>query len=286
MTTTDMASSDPAGIRAVLDAGATLADPIVFDVDTDPQVYVAVVPNGYSIKQLTVDTTELQDRPRRKRGTVVVRDTTSWVQYWLKHATPTAEAYADAASARITGVLNANGGTDGSPEWGDHQVVLQLTRTPAFARWVEASGKWQSQHAFAEFIEQSLPEIQSPDAATMLELAQTFEATTGVEFQSSQRLSSSERRLVYRETIDAKAGQAGQIDVPTELSLLLQPYRGGPVVNVRAWFRYRIRPSGLELCVVLDRVDDVLDVVFTDLSQELTDAIDGTPILQGSPPRT
>lgn len=270
-------------IAEALRAGAALAAPErVYRTAEEPVQTHFVAPDGYQVVTVDTDTEQWLDQPRRKTGQVEVRDAESFLAYFTKHATPAAEVYADEDNGRVVAVLNAS--SKEQAEWGDHCLVLALKHTPAWLRWTRPDGKLLGQVAFAEHIEAGLPEIVEPDAAHMLELAQTFEATKGVDFESSQRLSSGERQFTYKETISAKAGQKGHITVPTQFVVALAPWRGGPAYRVTARFRYRISPEGLQLGYVLDRVEDVLEGAFADVCSEVAGGVGERPLLMGPAP--
>lgn len=274
------------GIDAAIRAGSAIAEH-TFHAATDTPgtqgTYLHVVPDGYKVVTTQVDDERLLPCPRRKTGTVVVRDAASFLAYFGKHAPLNAEVFADDEKGTVTAVLNAHGGVGGDAQWQDHRLVLRMVPSPAWVAWTDRSGKYLPQVEFAEFIEANLPDIAEPPAAAMLELAQTFEATKSVDFESSHRLSSGERRLEYKETLAAKAGQRGQIDIPTQITLGLAPWRGGDVYRVTARFRYRIADGRLLLGYVLDRPEDVLDAAFREICSQIADELDGRPLLHGLP---
>lgn len=220
------------------------------------------------------------DRPRRKTGTYKVTLDDHLREYLSKHAIPETEMWADVDNATVTAVINAPGGT--APGWSDHRIVLQLRHTDDWRDWTGSDKKMVSQTEFAEFIEQHAPNIVSPDAATMLELAQTFKAATKVDFESSRRIKSGETQLVYRENMEATAGRKGEVAIPDEIKIGIEVYEGGVAYGVTARFRYRIVDGNLLLGYVLSRPRDVLRDAFGAICDHLADET-GLPIWQGSP---
>lgn len=263
----------------------------LYTAATEPRVYkddagsdqalVYLIPNGYRAE--TVDVSKYADTPSRKRGAVVLKDADSFVAYVNQHGEDgRTTIYADVARACAVAVLNGPSGSEAG--WSDHTASLALTLTPAWNRWSAASGSWQTQESFAEFVEESLADFHDPDAGHMLELAQTFSATTSVDFESGIRLHSGERQLTYKETTAAKAGQKGSLEIPERFTIGLAPYKGGPSFKVEGWLRYRITNGTLALCVKLHRADEVLDLAFTetvtDLREHLT--VEDLLILNGA----
>jgi uncharacterized protein YfdQ (DUF2303 family) len=174
----------------------------------------------------------LLDKPRRKHGEVRIDAPESFCSFVDRHSENDTLVYAHLDSVQLVAVFN-----DAAADyagWADHRALMTLQTTPEWKRWVQSDGKLMNQGDFAEFIEDGSLEIVEPDAATMLELAQTFEAKTNVEFKSSTILESGQRRLDYEETIAAKAGTKGQIEIPKELTLGLSPFVGVQPFSVTA----------------------------------------------------
>jgi uncharacterized protein YfdQ (DUF2303 family) len=221
--------------------------------------------------------------PRRKVGTYTVRAPESFAAYLAKHGVEETEVWADPVGLRIVGVVNAHG-APGVTGWGDHRVVLPIEHTVAWKAWAQHDGKLLGQSDFAELIEERAVDIVRPAAADMLELAQTFQATIGVEFGSSKLLSSGERRLEYRETVDAKAGRAGALEIPRDFDLALVPFEGAQPFKVNARFRYRITDGTLRVGYRLTRPEDVIREAFESVV-ETVHGLDGTPdvIFRGVP---
>ncbi|MBF6459830.1 DUF2303 family protein [Nocardia puris] len=206
------------------------------------------------------------DFPRRDRGTSVVRDVASFAALLGLPGGPEAVIFADEARGTVTAILNYSG-------WRDHRITLELHQSEQLARWLAHNGRLVSQEAFVELIEDSVGDIVNPTAADMLEIAQSFEATKGVQFESGRRSQSGAVRFRYTEQIDARAGQAGDLEVPEQFTLHLPVWRGGNLVEVRASLRYRIGREGLRLGFKITSLDDLLRVAFDDIVRHVGSAI-------------
>lgn len=279
--------SDLTETRAdLINLGAALHDNRQsYRADQVPDVETALVPDGYQLVSNLIDPAieALRSAPRRVRADVTVTDAASWLAYFAKHSQPGTEVFGDVQSSTVTAVLNAPVAPD-EPAWGDHRLTLKLAHSPAWTAWTERNGQLMSQTEFAEHIEDRTPDLVEPDAATMLEVAQSVRATTNVTFESGTRLHDGQRKFQYAEKMESKAGQRGELAIPTTLSLQLQVWRGVPiVVPVTARFRFRISGEGLKLAVVLDRLDDVLDAAWADLLGELSKGLE-VPVLAGRAP--
>lgn len=267
-------------IDAVVAEAAVVADLTrrgTAPVAVEAGALLAVVDASGDVRVIDTDAYALT--PRRKRGTVILRDADSLIDVVKKHAEIGAEIYANVDALQIAALLNA--GSD-KPGWGDHRAILALRTTKAWTEWLGRNGKFVSQTEFAEFVEQRLVDVIEPDGADLLELAQTFKATKAVAFESSKRLSTGQVQLTYKEDIDAKAGTRGQIAIPETFILALIPFDGAKAYKVTARLRYRIDSASLLLGFVLERPEDVLETAFNDVATEVGQAVD-LPVWTGTP---
>lgn len=259
---TDYTESPEAAVVADLARQAVGASPLT------PGVVYAVAGNDGSTRVLDTDTYE--ESPRHIAAARVVGNAESFVAYVTKHVVPGhTEVYADTPSSAVVAVLDSHDAGQGG--WQKHTARLELRHTKSWEAWTKVDGQLLAQTDFAEFIEQQALDVRSPETAVLIEIAQSFQAKTSVDFEGGERLDSGQVRLEYKETVTAKAGQKGHIDIPTELELLLRPYIGGPVYVVVARFRYRLRGSQLGLGIVLQRPQEILDAAFADIVTEIRD---------------
>lgn len=263
---------------AVIDAATRAAEPQELDLGS---YYVVTSPDG-QVRE--IDTIAVQDRyadaPRRAKGCAQLVTVESFAAY-VKHLGAGAEFPTYADGLTVTTVFNGHQAVD-APGHGDLRAKFTARHTPGWLRWAAVSGKLLTQVAFAEHVEDCLADIAEPDGATLLELATTFEANTQVTFKQSTRLQNDQRRLTYEETIEAKAGNQGQLEVPERLILALQVFEGEDTIPVTCRLRYKITGDGLRIGIVLDRADDVVRDAF----DQLVDRIAGQvgPVWFGTPP--
>lgn len=243
--------------------------------------YVAASRDG-ELHRIDLTGDQWRDLPRRKEGTTTVRDVASFAEYWGKHATAgESEIYADRDRCTLTAVLDAHSSAEA--HWGEHRLVLGLQFSEAFKAWRAHDGRAMDQEAFAEFLEDNRADIIQPPAAEMLEIATSLQASTKAEFQSAVALSNGQRKLSYVEDTSAKAGQRGDLTIPTEIVLGVQVFDGATVADrLTARFRYRIANGKLSLHYKLDRPADVIASAFEGVIHEVTDACQAT-VLRGTP---
>lgn len=263
--------------QAVIEAATRAAEP----TKIGDHHYAVVTPIGGDLKLVDVTDVEqkYEPRPRRKTGSFQVHDADSFVAYYQKHGLDEeSEVWADLQAARIVGVLNGHPGD--AAGWGDHRVTYAVKHTPAWAAWIQHDGKLMAQSAFAELIEDRLVDIVKPSGADMLELAQSFQATIGVSFESSKALSSGERQLTYKERVEASAGKTGHLEIPKEFELGLRPFEGADAFKVIARFRYRITDGNLQIGYKLARPEDVLREAFESVVDQVRSGV-SCPVFLG-----
>jgi uncharacterized protein YfdQ (DUF2303 family) len=204
---------------------------------------------------VTIDLTgdQYRDFPRRKAGTVTVRNVASFERYYAKHSDDSSEVYADLDEATFTAVLDAHGPDD--PRWERHRLVLRLEHGLPWKTWTSRDRQWMTQMDFAEFVEDNARDVapgEEVSAADLLEVAQSFQAHTKVNFQQGTRLATGQTQLTYSETIEAKAGSRGEILIPPAFKLAIVPFEDCAPRVLGARFRYRLSNGDLRLGYFLD----------------------------------
>jgi uncharacterized protein YfdQ (DUF2303 family) len=218
-----------------------------------------------------------RDRPRATVGEVNVHTPQALETYADRFLdSEVSTLWGDVDNARLTIVLNDD--TSSVPAHRDHRVVLKLKPSPEWTAWTAKNQEEFSQEALAEFIEENRHVIVSPSSSTMLEVAQTFQATSGAVFKRAQSLHSGEVRLTYEEDINAKAGAAGETEIPREFVVALRPFAGGDPVEVQAQFRFRVGGGKLILGYRLLNIDDVRRAAVEQILARVADTTGLNPI--------
>lgn len=262
----------------VAELATAAADPTELDPN---ELYSLVLPATDRLE--LVDLEKHLDRPRRKKGRAAVDDAESFVFYTNAHAEDGRSfVFADRERFAFVSILNGHTLNGAETGWGDHRAELVLRQTPEWQRWAKHDGSLVTQDVFAELIEEGAGDVVEPPAADLRELAQTFQATTSVNFRQATFLDSGARQLTYEETIDARAGSAGTMTVPKSFTLGLRPFEGSEPYKVEARLRFRIRDGKLAIGYSLERPNDVLRAAFDDAATVIAEGT-GLPVLRGRP---
>lgn len=239
--------------------------------------FVHSVPRGW--EREVIDIERYEDAPYAPRGTVRVHNSDGFVLAFNRRRTifdalsaddePTGAGrgphavYADEDAMALVAILNDH--YEDQAGWRDDRIALELRRRPEWEEWKAKDGSMFTQEEFAAFIEDHLAEIVRPEAAVMLDIAQTFQADIEGGFKQATRLQSGAVQFRYEETIGAKAGTGGTIDIPEELGLEVVPFFGGPKYGLTARFRFTLRAGDLRLGYKLNRPGDVERAAFTNV---------------------
>jgi len=266
-------------VQAAVDAGINLAEP--FQLDTDGRFFAVTTPAGGAVHlvDLEEERDKHRDAPKRKTGKYTVHDAESFLGYFTKHGTDASEVWADVVSRQIIGVLDAHP-HEGWPGWGEHRVKLQLHHTPAWTAWTGMDGKRFSQVGFAEHIEAHRLDVTDPDAATLTEISRTFKATKTVIFDESHYLSTGQVQLQWHEDVEARAGKKGDVEIPEQFQLGLQPFEGSAQYLVTARLRFDISSGSLSLTYLLDRPEETLRTAFADVLTSIQEGVHA-PVFNG-----
>lgn len=241
------------------------------ELDTSKLYHVGRMDGG------VVDLEHLQAEPRRTKGVYRPADFASLVAYaklhdeamsttaWVDRDLPGATfVFNDAASSSATGTGET------LPGWLDHRAVLELRRTPEWLHWLSRDGEWLGQEDFAEHLQDGSVEIVKPDAATMLEVAQSIEGSTNANWMNARRLDNGQVGFSYEETTTATAGQKKNIEIPAEFELKVAPFYGEEPQGIMARLRYRVRNGQLLIGYKLIRPQQIEEDTFAGLADRLT----------------
>lgn len=249
-------------------------DPNELDVD---KVYSLVVPRGADAK--TLDLEKFQNNPRRKTGSVKFYDAESFSAYVNLHKGDATQLYRNDIAVdmpTITAFLNDH--SSDSAGWQDHTATLLMERTKAWKAWRAINRKLLDQSDFAEHIEEHIEDIAEPSGALMLEIAQSFQAKTNVEFRSGTRLQDGQQQLTYNQETTASAGSQGEMVIPTHITLGIAPFEGSDAFRLEARLRYRISDGSLKLGIILNKADEMVRAAFQDVTAKVEEGTDLTTL--------
>lgn len=232
------------------------------------------------------DLEAFRPRPRRRTGAVALTDGPSLTEYVARYRNNVETTlWADRDKLRVTAVLNDH--PAGIPAdavnagaWGDHRATLQLKFDPDWLAWIGADGKLYDQEMFADLLEQNAQTVS--EAALLYEIATSLRAHKSADFTQALNVGNGEVKLRYEETITAKAGQKGELDIPQVFVITAPVFEGHEAVSITARLVYRLNGGDLRLGIRLLRPHIAVRQAFTDIALAIAGTLD-LPILAGSP---
>lgn len=263
-------------VQTIVDTATAAAGPSELEPG---KIYAWLTPDGV-VSQVDLTSDKYHDNPKRKIAKVYVEDIESFLTYWAKHNDAGSDLFVNVNSHYLTAVLDAHT-TDGA-RWAEHKIVLELKTTDRWNAWANHDRKPLRQVVFAEFIEDHLDDIREPAAASMLEIAQTFQAATKVKFSSSITLGNGTRRLNWEETTDSRAGESGKLDVPAAFKIGIAPFDFAEQYEITARFRYRIDSGQLYITYLLDDPTAVIRDAVLDIVKQVEDKTK-RKVMRGAP---
>lgn len=227
-------------------------------------------------------------------GHVTVESLDSLVNYIACHESSQTAIFASSSQNSITAVLDWH--EKQCSEYGGlarHQVVLPFHFSEPWKAWMGINGKAMGQKALAEFIEEYLNDIVAPEPAAVLETVLTLSGKKSVNYKNATRLGNGDVSLVWEETTDAKAGQSGQLQVPSEITLRLPVYAGceeQTTYDIRTMFRYNIADGVLTFQIKMLGIERIREMafksIFDSLEQIIADKAIVSPLYHGAVTKT
>ncbi len=230
------------------------------------------LPSGYSHKDITDAVEKAQTTPNRKRGSVAIKDVGSLLAYCADQAAQsTGYIFANPDKRSITAVFNDQR-CSGLPGWRDHRAEFKAEYTPEFQKWLNNDKQQRGQTEFAEFIEDNFADITEPAAQALLDVATTIQAKTDINFSSAKRLQNGQVQLQYTETIDARAGANGALEIPKEFTLGLRIFKNGGGYKIKARLKYRLHGGNVKFWYELDRPERSIEDAFAGYVEHVREA--------------
>lgn len=199
----------------------------------------AVVPEGWRLESLEA----YQERPNRidvEHAFVEVRSLAEYVNSFRTAETMISASFDD---AEIRAVID--GDSRDAPAWRKHRATFCARIDETLDAWLKISGKAMSQVEFGLFLESRAVDVVVPEAAAVMDMVMTFDATKKVSFRSSQRLSDGSRQFQYVEENEAKGG----VTLPDHFIILAPVFRGMEPQRIKFMVRYRIDEGKLRFQV-------------------------------------
>ena len=222
------------------------------------------------------DLEKLLKSPRRIRQSVRFSVLDSFCSYVKEFKTDGTKIFLNARTGTIAATLDYHKPDQAS--WGDHRAGFDPVLSEEWQRWQQLNNQPCDQKRFALFLEDNAVDIVDPAAAEMLDISRSLTAKINVNFKKGIRLENGTEQIQYEETIDARAGQRGQLEVPSKFSLFLMLWEGRPRRRIDARLRYGIKEGVLSFCYSLIRPQDIVQAEIDLLVNEVFEQTEIEPL--------
>lgn len=237
----------------------------------------------------------MTDKPARIVQSVTVQTQDSLVSYARDYKEGGSRFFANMDRNRIVAVLDYHAGrTDAladlgtadaatvanvAADFGQHVATLDLPFSEEWKVWKKADGELMTTTDFARFIRENAPDIVTPDAATLIELAGDLRGLRNVKFTGEVNMNAENETFEYTDATDVhrKNGMA----VPEGFVISIPVYFGGRKVELAATLRHKFDEGRLFLGVKLLRLEAVRQAIFRELVDDVSNRA-GIPVVYGS----
>lgn len=274
------------GIKDAIDAGTMLAGAQVPLLDPSNRVPFVVTPDGCKVENIE----KLLPFPTRKRATVVVTHTDSFIEYAKKHGSLDecviyAQIATEQSQCTLVALMNDNGAD--APKWRDHRCTFAPALSVEWKRWTSKDGpkNAMSQNDFATWLEDNQGDVRSvngsPSGADILTLALAFEANADKRVKSHVNLQSGGVRFEYIE--DETKDTRTSMEVFRRFTLALPVFDGSTeAYPVEARLKYRDNSGKVTFWYELIRPDRAFKTAVQSALDQIREAT-GFMLLQGTP---
>ncbi|WP_339760786.1 DUF2303 family protein [uncultured Hoeflea sp.] len=212
-------------------------------------------PEFDSLKRLAE---EWRLHPERKTGTAQVDTLTSFIDLTNRHKTADSAVFADTnwKAPALTAVIDYHKAESTDAQWLNHRVHYAFPLSEQWKTWVATNGKTMSQADFAQFIEDNIADLSSPEALEVTDFEAKFATKIATPSElvalsrglavrveskamSSVVLQSGEGEIVWDEVHQDADGK--KLKVPGLFMLQIPLFHMGETQRVPVRLRYRIR---------------------------------------------
>lgn len=224
--------------------------------------------------------------PARMAGTYAFDDVASFLEYWKRYHTDASVCYASMEPAQFVAVIDHHGKKPEHTAYEAHRAVHVLTHSKEWETWEGASGnKFESNQAFAEWLENQVPDVVNPAGANMLEIALNFKVTSNAAFGNQANLHNGKVDFTFTDNVQGTAQTAaGKVSIPEQFRIEIPVWQGieATKYQVDARFRYRLNNGRLIIWYELIRPHKVIETAFKDVLAQVKAGI-GADVLFGKP---
>jgi uncharacterized protein YfdQ (DUF2303 family) len=180
---------------------------------------------------------EFQEQPNQIKQSPSLFSCASFCQYINRFAAEDSTVYLDVDKGRFTAVLDHHGSDE--PRWCRHKATFAPKQSLEWTSWRGVHKKPQSQLDLAQFIEERIDDISSPEPNKVLQAALDFQANEKLALGSHQNLDSGTLRFTF-----TKDNAARNVDFPHRIKIAIPLHENEERQELEVRIRYRVDGNG------------------------------------------
>lgn len=211
--------------------------------------------------------------PINPAGTITLHTMESFTKAVLDRATPRTKTFADSEAWVITSVFDFL--TDESPNaavgtgWGQLRADLHFKESRKLKEWRKTLD-WMNQADFANFLEDHLEDVVTPEGQDLLGLVTDLEASLDGSFKGKMNLSNGAVKLAYQSDVETS------VEVPKTLTLGIPLFEHGERYKLTVRLRFNITGQGVRFKLLFTNLDDSKEKEFERVAQEIEEKTSAT----------
>jgi len=238
--------------------------------------------------------------PARKSGVAKVTTLESFIDLVKRHGTSDSVIFANTEWQKpsMTAVIDYHQDVPaGVADNGKHRVHYEFPLSEEWKEWIAVDGKPMDQTDFAEFIENHIAELASPDdqetedfrhkfgsrvafPTELVTLSRGLQVFSETRVKNAVTLQSGEGQITFEE--EHRDANGNKMDVPGMFILAVSPFFMGEPARIPVRLRYRLSGGSLKWIIKLYRPDIyITQQVLRDVERAASDT--EVPHFQGAP---
>ncbi len=263
---------------------------------------VLIVPRGFEVKSAKGLLDEYRTEPDRRRGTAELNNLASFINHVNRFKDEGSALFATKDPAELLAVLDYHPQgkpADARPRFGSHRSSYKFPFSSEWQAWEAINKEVMSQQQFAEFIEDHIFDVVSPekignlaqefvDAAQvtlatpsrLLELSRGLTIREGSTLKNVQNLQSGEANMVF---VTAHTDEAGApLSIPSAFLIAIPVFENGDTYQLPVRLRYRVANGSVRWFFELYGNDRIFDNAFQEACDQAEEATE-LPLFMGTP---
>lgn len=234
---------------------------------------LVAIPAGSKIESLEA----FQPQPNRISKNTVLLSCKSFCDYVNRFKEEDSTVYLNVDGGKFVAVLDHHGAH--TPSWCDHTARFAPKYSLEWQAWSAIHKKTLSQIQLAQFIEEQLDSIESPEPNVMLQAALEFQSNENLALGSTHNLDDGSTRFTF-----VKDNASKDVNFPHRLRIRIPLHENEKSESLELRVRYSTTSDGVLTFKVsfVRNPEMIVRSAMLDLASQILEATDGLPQYEGA----